>query len=482
MYRGESNPAWFRDVKWVGALLLVASLAAATLTFSLTQLTAEGQGTALLRQVLQLTLLPEGVDEGAVEVRQGVDFRPGEALTLLPGVEVFADATEVGVFRAEDAVGRIAGVLADGLVQSGTTGAYALVTNAGLRDQLDQAFAGPVPLIVRSRLAAALLPSGLEDGSRLADWPTQAVQNPGELVQPIVGVFVYADPAELRELSNRSIGNLVVDRLAETVLDEGLAAAQATITNSNLLARLTSAVDEEARADLHGLLRTVLTGRQGEIASRLEQAQAVLVERESEPQGLLGILSAEQLAGLSPEQANARVLSALAERSYAGGTPALAALLTEPDQAARLDSVTSLVDGLSLNARNRYLRQTWIFGLASLLFAAVVAGFSSGWGRLVNIGLAVAFSAAGGAALFWQIANLTERAVGAALPGGVRSEGVFAYLRGLLAYVGANTPQTAFDLLLRNHLVVLAVGAGVVVIALLIRLLGAMRPRRRSLL
>lgn len=482
MYRGESNPAWFRDVKWIGALLLVPSLAVATLTFSLTQLTAEGQGTALLRQVLQLTLLPEGVEEGAVEVRQGVDYRPGEPLTLLPGVEVFADATEVATFRADDGINRIAGVLADRVIQRGTGAAFELVGNAGLREQLDQAFAGPVPLIVRSRLAAEMLPSGLEDGSRLADWPTQAAQNPGEPVQPIVGVFVYADPGELSELSNRSIGDLVIDRLAETVLAEGLASAQSTITNSNLLTRLTVAVDEQARADLHALLRAVLTGRQGELEARLEQAQALLVEEGAPPQGLLGILSAEQLAGLTPEQANARVLAALSERGYAGGAPALDALLTEPEQSSRLSSVASLVDGLSLEARNRYLRLTWIFGLAALLFAAVVAGFSSGWGRLVNIGLAVAASAAGGALLFWQIALLGQRAADAVLPASVRSEGVFAYLRGLVAYVGANTPLSAFDLLFRNHLVVLAVGAGVVVIALLIRLLGAMRPRRRSLL
>lgn len=482
MYRGDSNPAWFRDVKWLGGVLLVASLAAATLTFSLSQLTAEGQGRALLRQVLQLTLLPQGVEEGAVEVRQGVQYSPGEPLTLLPGVAIYADASEVATFRAEDGVSRIAGVLSDRVVQGGTAAAFDVVTNPQLSAQLRQAFEGPLALMVRARLAAAMLPSGLDDGSRLADWPTQVVQNPGEPVQPIVGVFVYAEPEQLASMSNREIGEMVVDQLADLVLAEGLGAAQAVITNSNLLARLTSAVDQEARADLHALLSTLLTGRLGEIDSRLEQAQALLVEEEAPPQGLLGILSAEQLADLTPEQANERVLVALAERGYEGGSAALATLLTEPDQAARLRSVAPIVDGLAHSAHDRYLRFTWVFGVASLLFAALVAGFSSGWGRLVNIGIAVALSAVGGAYLFSRLGDLHERAVGSLLPLSVRSEGVFGYLRGLLAYIGANTPRSAFDLLFRNHLIVLAVGVGLVVVSLLFRLLGAMRPRRRSLL
>ena len=141
-----------------------------------------------------------------------------------------------------------------------------------------------------------------------------------------------------------------------------------------------------------------------------------------------------------------------------------------------------LVDGLSQGAHDRYVRFTWIFGVAALLFAALVAGFSGGWGRVVNIGVAIALSAAGGAYLFTRIAGLHERVSGAVLPASVRTEGVFAYLRGLLAYVGATTPRSAFDLLVRNHLIVLAVGAGLVALTLVIRLLGAMRPRRRSLL
>lgn len=482
MYRGESNPAWFRDVKWMGALLLVASLAVATLSFSLAQLTAEGSGRGLLRQVLQLTLLPEGVEEGAVEVRQGVEYRVGEPLTLLPGVAIYADTTEVPTFRPEDGVSRIAGVLADRVVQGGTSAVFEVVSNPQLVRQLEQAFAGPVPLIVRSRLAAALLPSGLDDGSRLADWPTQAVQNPGEQVQPIVGVFVYAPPSQLAQMSNRDIGDLVVDRLTETVMADGLGAAQDVITNANLLARLTAAVDQEARADLHALLTSLLTGRLNEIGSRLEQAQSLLDEQDAPPQGLFGILSAEQLEDLTPEQANERVLTALAERGYQGGSAALQPVLTEPEQAKRLRSVAPLVDAVSTGAHDRYVRRVWLFGAATLLFAALVAGFSSGWGRLVNIGLAAVFAAAPGAWLFSLLAGLQARTEGATLPVSVRAEGVFAFLRDLLAYVAATMPSSAFDLLVRNHLIVLAVGAGLVVLSLLIRLLGAMRPRRRSLL
>ena len=43
-------------------------------------------------------------------------------------------------------------------------------------------------------------------------------------------------------------------------------------------------------------------------------------------------------------------------------------------------------------------------------------------------------------------------------------------------------PRQALELLLRNHLAVLVVGLGLIVLALVVRLLRLVRPRRRSLL
>ncbi len=482
MYRSDRNPAWFRDLKWLSAILLVLSLAATTLFFSLSQLTSRGQSQALIRQVLEFTLLPEGSAEAAVAVRQGVAYQPGEPLVLLPGVSVVADASEIATFSAEEAVSRIAGALADRVIQAGTGSVRELGSNAELTVQLEQAFATTVPLVVRSRMAEAMLPSGLDDGSRLADWPTQAAQKPGELVQPVVGVFVFAEPAELTQMSDREIGERVIELLADIVLSEGLPAAQAVVTNSNLQARLAASVDQQARADLHDLFGALLSGRLETFTSRLDQARVLLQEQDAPPEGLLGILSAEQLAGRTPEEANELVLTALAARAFEGGVASLEAVLTEAQQAERVRSVGDLIGGLSKRAHGRYLRYTWLFGIAALVFVASVAGFSSGWGRLVNVGLAMALSAAGGALLFTRLSSTLEGVSEAALPVSIRAEGIFAYLQGLVTYVGVNMPRSSVDLLVRNHLVVLAVGGGLVLLSLLIRLFGAVRSRGRSYL
>ncbi len=99
----DRSPGWFRDAKWLSGLLLVLALAAATLFFSLAQLTARTRALPLIESVLQLTLLPEGLDGPAVTVRQGIDYQPGEPLQLLPGVEVYADATEIPTFSIDAA-------------------------------------------------------------------------------------------------------------------------------------------------------------------------------------------------------------------------------------------------------------------------------------------------------------------------------------------------------------------------------------------
>ena len=226
----------------------------------------------------------------------------------------------------------------------------------------------------------------------------------------------------------------------------------------------------------------MLSGRLETFASRLDQARALLQEQDAPPEGLLGILSAEQLAGRTPAEANELVLTALAARAFEGGVASLEAVLTEAQQAERVHSIGDLIGGLLQRAHGRYLRYTWFFGIAALVFVASVAGFSSGWGRLVNVGLAMALSAAGGALLFTRLSSTLEGVSGAALPVSIRAEGIFAYLQGLVTYVGVNMPRSSVDLLVHNHLVVLAVGGGLVLLSLLIRLFGAVRPRRRSYL
>ena len=480
MYR-DAQPAWHRDVKWMSGILLVLALGAAVLFFSLAQITDRSRAEPLLQEILDLTLLPGSEPDHLVQVRSGLEWSPGEPLQLLPAVDVFADSTELPDFDVAGAVNRIAGVLAERTVTEGTEGALTLVAPSEFASQLRSAFEDTVPRLSEAMIADAMLPAGLADGSRFANWPLQAVQNPGEPVQPVVGVFVFLDPDRLDGLTTRQIAELVVARLSERVLGQGLAATQEAITNGTLALLLEQSVQDDVRAALHDLFSTLLVNHEDEIGARLEQSRAILEGTQDEtPQGLAGLLTAEQRAGMTQEEVNRQVLAALAERAYDGGGRSVLGVMTETDQASRIASVVPLLDALSERANNRYTRWTWFTGAAALLFLTVLVAFSRGLARLANPGIAISLAAAGGSLLFTRLAAGLGGLGTVGLPVSVRTEGLFAHLFGLLAYLGTNLPRDAVPLLVRNHLIVLGVGAALLLLALLARLIRLVRPRRRS--
>lgn len=479
MYRNDRQPAWQRDVVWLAAVILALAVMFGTLTFTQARLASESRGVEIVRGILRLTLLPSA-DSANLGVRAGASYEAGQPLTLLPGLQVVADATEIPTFTVDQAIGRISGVLADRLVTGGAENVLALVTEPDLRGQVQRALDGPVASLLRGALEAELLPSGLDDGSRLADWPAQAAANPGQPVQPVVGVFVYEQPAALQRMTAREIGVAVVDQLATTVMDEGIDAALALVTNVNLRTRLEQGANVIARAQAHELFATLLLGRTSEIAARLQEAQAVLAGEEAEGDALSGLLPASQLAGLTPEQANDAVLDALAQRAYEGGSALAAAQLTRPEQAERVRQVGPLIDGYTARAHQRYRTYTWLAGVLALVMLALVIGFSRGALRLVNAGLAIAAGAAPGALTF-DVLRRTLPAE-AAMPAGAQSQGVFGTLAGLARYAAAQLPGDLVSLSLRHHVIVLLAAGSLVLLAIVLWLLRGMRPRRKSFL
>lgn len=478
MYRTERQPAWQRDLTWASAVLLALAVAALAVTFSLAQLSGPQTGVRMIQGTLRLTLLP-GDGGTAVGVRTLTQYRAGEPLMLLPGLEVYADATEIPEFTSAAAVNRAAGVLSDKLVTGGQSAVLAAVSNAEVRRQLEIALAGPVPELVTADLSRELLPAGLDDGTRLADWPAQAAANPGENVQPIVGVFVTFPPRELQGATNREIGAAVVAALAREVMDDGLQEALALLTNDNLRTRLVRGVDTRARAQAHELFSAILSGHVSEMDARLAEAKSVLAgAADTATDGLTGLLPASALAGLTAEQADTLVLETLAERAYAGGGALAAQQLTRSGQAQRVRGVAPLIDAFGAAAHGRYLLLTYLAGAVALLLAAGVVGFSRGLQRLVNPGLAIAIGAAPGAYALDRVRLWLDP--DAALPAGAAVEGVPATLSGLLAYAFARLPGEAVSLPLRNHVVLLLIGAALVVLALLLWLLRGLRPRRRG--
>lgn len=478
MYRTERQPAWQRDLTWVSALLLAVTVAVGAVLFSLAQLSGVRQGKDIIQGVLELTLVP-GEGGTAVGVKTLTQYRSGESLMLLPGLDVYADATEIPTFTADAAVNRAAGVLADKLVTGGKAALLAAVSNAELRKQLEIALGGPVTELVTAEVGRELIPAGLDDGSRLADWPAQMAANPGESVQPIVGVFVTFPPRQLQGASNREIGNAVLAALVAKVLDGGLQQATAVVTNDNLRTRLVRGVDTRARAQLHELFSAILSGHVGEMQARLDEAKSVLEGAADESAGgLRGLLPASSLAGLTPQQADALVLRTLAERAYEGGGVLAAQQLTRADQSQRVRAVAPVLDAFGAAAHGRYLGFTYLAGIVALLLVVALVAFSRGLQRLVNPGLVTLLAAAPGAWLLERVRLWSDP--NAALPVGAAAEGVPSTLAGLAAYSLARLPTDLIGIPLRNHVALLLLGASLIVLALVAWLLRGVRPRRRG--
>lgn len=477
MYRTERQPAWQRDVAWASAVLLAVGILAGVFFFSLARLSAPQSGPQVVSAILRLTLRPGG-EGGLVEVRAGAGYVPGQQLALLPGLQVYADPSEIPDFTAAGAVSRSAGVLTDRLLTGGSAALLGAVTNEALTRQLQLALAGPVPQLLIADIGSEMLPGGLDDGTRLADWPAQAAANPGQNVQPLVGVFVTFPPAEVRSMSDRQLGAAIVAVLADDVMQGGLPQALGRVTNDNLRARLTRGVDTLARSGLHELFTALLVGSESEMEARLAEARAALDGTPGSQAGLAGLLPAAELAGLTSQQAEERVLDALADRAWRGGSQLAAAQLTRPEQAERVRVAAPLIDLFSQQAHGRFVTWSWLAGFGVVLLLVLLVAFTRGLGRLAIPGLTLLIGAGLGALLFWRLNVVLPAAAG--LPAGAQAQGVFGALAALAAYAVRGLPQAVMSVPLRNYVAAGALGASLMLLALVLWLLGGLRPRRRG--
>lgn len=482
MYTGSRSPAWHRDVIWCAGLVLVIATAVGTAAFAWSRLAEENPSRPILRQVLRATLLPGG-DESAqtLDVRRQTVFTPGEPFAALPGSGVAIDPTELDSFTARAALDRIAGVWSERLFRDGAEALRESIDGEVLAEQMQEATDGPVPRLIEAELFEEMLGAGLDDGSRLADWPLQVQRDPDEPVQPVVGMFVYVDAADLRGLTDRQVGELVLSRLAEMVVESGADEARAAITNVNLSARFEQAISQ-ARTAIHELFATLLMGRRAELATRLDEARSLLAGEEDAPTGLELVIPADERADLSEQEVNERVLDALAERAWQDGPEALPPLLEGDPRGDRLAPASDVIGAFSRSARDTARRVAWIAGAVAAVAFVLMAVLSNGVGRLSRPGAALLIGAAPGALLAWWLrVRLPDDAV-PALPVGARAEGVFGELAGLVRYLVASVPSEAVDMVLRVHAIVAGVGLGLVLTALILLVIGAIRPRRRSYL
>jgi len=467
----DSPPTWYQDGKWLSGLLLVPVLMALLLMVTLTQLSSPGPGRAVLQKALALALFPDGLEAATLPaVELPTQVSPGEPLELVTGVAVFAAAEELDGLTPESARLRVADALAALLLREGLQGTLTRVANPQLAQQLSADF---VSDLSRIYLEAALLPAGLADGSRLADWRQQRANRPGQPVQPIVGVFVLVEPAELEPLTNRDIGVLVVRRLNEVLLTQGLPAAQALVGNANLLQRLNDTAQGEIRQALGAFLATTLIAEEPAIARRLTQArEAAAQEATAAPVPWLG----PELADLPPAEANALVLQRVSEAIYHRGLTEALATITEPDARLRIGAALEPFSAFTASQHGHWLRLSWLLGALALLLGGLLVFFSNGLSRVINLGLVLLMAAVPGTLLLAALEQALAQSAAPTLP---HVEGTLVSLTALARYLMLHIPDDVAAIALRNHLVAVMVGAGLVLLPLAVWLVMTFRPRRR---
>jgi hypothetical protein len=479
MYRDARTPAWHRDLVWIAGGIAVVATAVAALGLWWSRAADEGRGPEILASALRATLVPG--EEEALPVGDASAIVPGEGFDALPGAGLRIEPDELDAVDAQAVLERAAEAWTSTLLDDGRTALLDSVPGSALAAQLRRAVEGPATDLVEAQLAEELLPAGLGDGSRMANWPLQAQRAPGEPVQPIVGIFVTVDPAELQGLAPGQIGELVVRRLAESTVDAGADAVRSVLANDNLAARYEQGL-AQARAATRALFEVLLVGRADEVAARIEEAREIARAADAGTPRLDGALAGVDVAGLSTEAANERILAALARAVWENGVEAAREGLGDDPRVERLRAAQPVLARFDADAQRRATRWAISAAVVALLALALIAALASGPGRLGRPGAALLLAAAPGSALAWLLSRGVERSQGTGLPQGASAEGAFGTLAGLVAHLASGVPAEVAREGLIVHGSVAAAGALMVLLAGILAVAGALRPRRRGYL
>jgi hypothetical protein len=366
-------------------------------------------------------------------------------------------------------------VLADSFVVNGGSATWAQIDDDVFRAYAEELETTTLRPLVNATLQRALLPVGLDNGTRAANWQAQTAQNPGANVQPLVGIAVRVPPADLTGRSARQIGERVIDELALVLVQEGSAATQALVTNVSVADALRNALDGPVRAAVHAALQTSVALRSVEIDARLADARAVSAGADERSDPWAGLLVGSDTF-LDGEARRERVQGVLARRAVASGSVGVLELIEDAAVAQRLAASAPVVDAVSRSAHARYRTFAWGSGVVALVSALVLALVTVGPGRLVWPGAALLLVAVPGflLALRWR-----DVSASGAWPAGPLADGaVVSFWRTLTLLTGSLAPVAA-DAIASVYAVVVALGGILVTLGLVAFLVLAVRPRRR---
>jgi hypothetical protein len=471
----ERRPTWQHDVRWLAALFLVVVVAAAAAASSLARLTAAVRVDPLAREALTLAVGPTDAVVRLAPTSAG--YQTGTPLALLPGVPVQVDPSEIPAFDVPAGVSRVAGVLTERYVSQGGPTTWAGIEDETWRQVLERIDAAVLRPLLVNALAPPLFAVGVGDGSLLADWPLQASQQPGQAVQPLVGVLVTLPPLALQGRNAREIGEAVVAELAAVLADDGADAARALVPNQNIATALDTALTGPVRDVLHAALEAVVATRQGEIASRLADAGDVLAGTVSVPDPWARLVDPVGRERLDTAERRQSVLAELSQRAVLGGSDAVMAVLPESGVRERVIRSAPVLDLLDRRAHRRAQVLAWTLGSVALVLSAVTVATASGFGRVTWPGLAWLLGAAPGLAAAWYWRDVAPLE---AWPASPAVEGVWTNLADTLRLVLGQLGPVAAETVLWAHLVPAGVGAALVLIGVTGWLGAQVRPARRG--
>jgi len=478
--RDPGRTAWQVELTWWAGLFAWLAVTAATLLAAAALATAPRVGVELQKLVLDAAFAAGEVSVPAA-APVAAAYEGTGPFDLWPGTGVTVDEAELAALSPAEARARLANAFADRRLADGA-GWTASLTDASLAADFDMLERAVLHPLAEAELGRALLRLGLDDGTRAADWRTQAANNPGEPVQPIVGVFVTLPVELVQGAGPRRVGERVVAGLAQRLAEGGADAARAAMANAQLEAALEAALAGPVWQAWRAAFSAAWVPRDDALERRLTEAQEILAGVGVEDDPLADAWTGADLEGASPEEARERTIAALAERAYLGGGDALEAVLATPEARARVGAAAPWIAVLDARAHQRTTVWAWVSGIIALLLLAIVALLQQGRGRALAPGLLLLVAGGPWLWLWWTWSARSDGAAAAAeaIPASAVALGLPAAARAWSTHLLAASAEIAAGAVLWPPLVVAGGGAALLVLTLLAAVGAWLRPPKRG--
>lgn len=177
--------------------------------------------------------------------------------------------------------------------------------------------------------------------------------------------------------------------------------------------------------------------------------------------GLPIVIREKDIAGLSPRQIRLYAFRQLAVPIYRGGAAGLAAQITDPEMRKSLAGGVGILELFTLKT-HQFLRRVLLLlvGICLFLFIPLIF-FSYRFGRLVSPGVVLFVTSLPGTGVSVLLWGITQNQELPAPPGEAGS------ITGMLGYMLANILPHVVPIVVRNYLIVLALGFGLILLAIL---------------